>query len=295
MSEPFALAALVFLFGVRHGFDPDHLVAIDGLARSGGRWCGLFFSLGHGLAVTAIGVAVALLAADWQAPHWLEQTGLAISAGFLLVLGVANLLAFSRSARPVGLRGQWWAERLSRASHPVVIAAIGAAFALSFDTISHALLFSLSGASMAGWTFAGLLGLLFTAGMAFTDTLNGLLVTRLAAGTTRYLSLAIAALCLLLAAGSLARASRSLHQRPRNPTGLPDSRFATPSTARTPTEMQTPSCSSHCGACQSLANSATPTPTSVTTTPWPSEKNSPHQRRISSRGLERVKPSMATR
>ena len=45
------LAALVFALGLRHGFDPDHLVAIDGLTRSSkSRWCGLFFSLGHGVA-----------------------------------------------------------------------------------------------------------------------------------------------------------------------------------------------------------------------------------------------------
>jgi len=36
-------------------------LAIDGLARSGGRWCGLFFSLGHGMVVTLIGIVVALI------------------------------------------------------------------------------------------------------------------------------------------------------------------------------------------------------------------------------------------
>jgi high-affinity nickel-transport protein len=204
-ADALALASLVFLFGVRHGFDPDHLVAIDGLTRSAGRWCGLFFSLGHGLAVTLIGIVVALLAAEWQAPAWLEQTGLAVSIGFLIVLGIANLVSFSRSGRPVGLRSGWWADRLAKASHPMIIAAIGAAFALSFDTISHALLFSLTGAGMAGWAFAGFLGLLFTAGMALTDTLNGLWVARLAA--SRFVTVAIALLCLLLAAGSVVRMS----------------------------------------------------------------------------------------
>jgi len=204
-ADALALAGLVFLFGLRHGFDPDHLVAIDGLARSAGRWCGLFFSLGHGLAVTLIGILVALLAAEWQAPAWLEQTGAAVSIGFLMVLGVANLVAFSRAGRPVGLRGGWWAERLAKASHPVIIAAIGAAFALSFDTISHALLFSLTGATMAGWAFAGALGMLFTFGMVLTDTLNGLWVARIAA--SRFVSIVIATLCLVLAAGSLVRVS----------------------------------------------------------------------------------------
>lgn len=203
-ADALALAALVFLFGVRHGFDPDHLVAIDGLARGKvSRWCGLYFSLGHGVVVTLVGIFVALFAADWQAPAWLEEIGLCVSVGVLAALGVANLLA--GPGRPVGLRGHWWADRLANASHPVIIAAIGAAFALSFDTLSHALLFSITGASMAGWAFAGALGVLFTLGMALTDTLNGWWVARLAARSSRWISGAIAALCLLLAAAGLAR------------------------------------------------------------------------------------------
>jgi nickel/cobalt transporter (NiCoT) family protein len=209
-TDALTLAALVFLFGVRHGFDPDHLVAIDGLTRSGSRWSGLFFSLGHGAVVTLVGIGVALAAGEWQAPAWLEETGVCISVGVLGALGVANLVAFAR-ARPgepgalLGIRGRWWAERLANADHPVIIAAIGAAFALSFDTISHALLFSISGASMAGWVFAGALGVLFTLGMALTDTLNGWWVSRLA--TSRFVGVAIAALCLLLAAAGVARIS----------------------------------------------------------------------------------------
>ncbi len=223
-SDGLALAGLVFLLGVRHGFDPDHLVAIDGLVRSSvrlrprlARWSGLFFSLGHGVVVTLVGVAVALAAADWQAPRWLEHVGAWISIGVLVALGIANLMLFARTpaGRAVPLaavRGGWWAERLARASHPVIIAAIGAAFALSFDTISHALVFSLTGASLAGWAFALALGIVFTLGMVLTDALNGWWVAHLvsradrrAAIASRCMSIAIAALCLLLAAGGFAR------------------------------------------------------------------------------------------
>src|SRR3981189_3446192 len=77
--EMTGLIALVFALGLRHGFDPDHLVAIDGLTRSSARvrpgmsrWSGLFFSLGHGAVVTLVGLGVALAAADLQAPRWLE-------------------------------------------------------------------------------------------------------------------------------------------------------------------------------------------------------------------------------
>lgn len=210
------MAALVFALGLRHGFDPDHLVAIDGMTRStNSRWCGLFFSLGHGVAVTLIGVAVAVAATEWHAPAWLEQAGALISIAILLLLGVANLAALLRTPAHspvalVGLRGRWLAGRLARASHPALIASVGAAFAVSFDTVSHALAFSLTGATMAGALFAALLGLIFTLGMVLTDAVNGLWVARMmsaadrhAATASRWMSAAVAFLCLLVAALAL--------------------------------------------------------------------------------------------
>ena len=201
------LVALVLALGLRHGFDPDHLVAIDGMTRSTqSRWCGLFFSLGHGVAVTLIGVAVAVAASAWQAPAWLEQAGTSISVAVLLGLGAANLLAVLRTpkgtrVRLVGLRGRWLTARLSGASHPALIASIGAAFAVSFDTVSQALLFS-----FAGWMFAALLGAVFTLGMVLTDVVNGLWVARMmsgAAAASRCMSLTVAFLCLAMACGTL--------------------------------------------------------------------------------------------
>jgi nickel/cobalt transporter (NiCoT) family protein len=207
------MVALVFTLGLRHGFDPDHLVAIDGMTRStNSRWCGLFFSLGHGVVVTLIGIAVAVAATEWHAPAWLEQTGAVISIGVLLLLGIANLLALLRTPAGhrvalIGLRARCVTERLARASHPAVIASVGAAFAVSFDTVSHALAFSLTGATMAGVVFAAALGLIFTLGMVATDALNGLWVAKMMAGAdrraavaSRWMSAAVAALCLLIAA-----------------------------------------------------------------------------------------------
>src|SRR5438445_12735093 len=85
MMDILGLAALVFVLGLKHGLDPDHLVAIDGFTRSSrSRWCGLFFSLGHGIVVTLVALAVALVATEWQAPRWLAPTGQWISIGGLL-------------------------------------------------------------------------------------------------------------------------------------------------------------------------------------------------------------------
>ena len=222
--DALGLAALVFALGVKHGFDPDHLVAIDGFARSSSRSkprlarrAGLYFSLGHGAIVTLVGLAVALYAQQWQAPAWLEPLGATISISVLVFLGTANLgLAWRASpgerVAPVALRGRWVSERFSRASHPVMIAAVGAAFALSFDTVSHAVVFSLSGATAAGWLFALVLGLVFTSGMVLTDALNGWWVARMvqradarAAAASRWMSVAVGALCLGIGAAGLAR------------------------------------------------------------------------------------------
>jgi high-affinity nickel-transport protein len=221
-----SLVAVVFLLGLKHGLDADHLAAIDGLTRFNAgrrpllsRWSGLLFSAGHGVIVTLVAVTVATVATGWRAPAWLEEAGTWISIAFLTLLGVVNLLAVVRTprgemVRPVGLRSRLF-ERLTRAEHPVLIAAVGAAFALSFDTISQAVLFSLTGSHVAGWLFASALGLIFTAGMMATDALNGLWVSHLvrsadrrAAAASRVMSFAIAVLALAIA--GLAAARRAL-------------------------------------------------------------------------------------
>jgi high-affinity nickel-transport protein len=218
-----ALITLVFFLGLKHGVDPDHLVTIDGMARFNAvrrprlaRLSGLLFSLGHGAVVTLIAAVVATVAREWQAPQWLELTGAGISIAFLLALAGANLVAVRRArpgemVRTVGLKSRLLG-RLVETSHPAVMASVGAAFALSFDTISQAMLFSITGSSLAGWMFAAALGLVFTAGMIATDTVNGYCMSRLiqradrrAAIASRIMSLAVAALSLAVAGLGIAR------------------------------------------------------------------------------------------
>jgi len=218
-----SLVAAVFLLGLKHGLDPDHLAAIDGLTRFNAgrkprlsRWSGSLFSVGHGLVVTAVAVGVATVATEWNAPRWLEASGAWISIAFLTLLGGANLAAVLRTprgevVRAAGLSSRLFA-RLTSAGHPVLIAAVGAAFALSFDTLSQAVLFSITGSHLAGWVFAAALGLVFTAGMMATASLNGLWVSRLAqsadrraAVASRVMSLAVGFIALAIAALAVAR------------------------------------------------------------------------------------------
>jgi high-affinity nickel-transport protein len=185
-----ALSLLVFVLGVKHGFDADHLATIDGLTRFNSRsnprlarFCGVLFSLGHGAVVVAIALAVSTLARHWQAPEWLETFGAWVSIAFLLALGFVNIHAVlltdpGEVVRPVGLKGRFLG-RLAQAASPGWIALVGALFALSFDTISQAALFALTATRFGGWQHALMLGLLFMLGMLVTDGINGFWISRL--------------------------------------------------------------------------------------------------------------------
>lgn len=222
-TEWSALAALVFLLGLKHGFDADHLATIDGLTRlnarrrnAWARYCGALFSAGHGMVVMLIALTVGYATARWQTPEWLELSGTLISLGFLTVLGIANLRAVLRArpnevVAPVGLKGRFLG-RLNRAEHPALIALVGALFALSFDTVSQAALFAVTATQFGGVEHALALGLVFTLGMLVTDGVNGLWISRLIARAdqiaviaSRVMSLAVAAVSLLVAAFGVAR------------------------------------------------------------------------------------------
>jgi high-affinity nickel-transport protein len=219
-----ALMGVVFVLGLKHGLDPDHLAAIDGLTRFNAvrrprlsRWSGLLFSAGHGVVVTLVAVAVATVAGQWHVPAWLEDTGAWISIAFLALLGCANLAAawrtpWSSPVQVAGMRSRFF-ERLTRVEHPVLIAAVGAAFAISFDTISQAVLFSITGANLAGWLFAAALGLVFTSGMMATDSLNGLWVSHLVSSANRRAAIASRVMCVAVGLASLAIAGLAVARR----------------------------------------------------------------------------------
>lgn len=218
-----ALCALAFLLGMRHGFDADHLAAIDGLTRIAARHrrgfaraCGALFSLGHGAVVMGIATVIGLVSERWTPPDWLDAFGAWVSIGYLLVLGVVNLRAVLAAAPGetvalVGLKAPLLARWLPARS-PVGVAAVGALFALSFDTVSQSALFAVTAAQFGGLAHALTLGALFTLGMLAADGLNGWWIARLiaraddiAALASRIMGAAVAGVSLLVAALGLGK------------------------------------------------------------------------------------------
>src|SRR5580692_11941533 len=101
-------AALAYVFGLRHGFDADHIAAIDNVTRKlmqqGKRplTVGTWFSVGHAMVVTGMCTLIALaarttLGAVEGATAFASTGGLGIfstffSGAFLLVLGLINVI-----------------------------------------------------------------------------------------------------------------------------------------------------------------------------------------------------------
>ncbi len=155
--------------GVRHGTDPDHLAAIDGLTRIRPRWSnGIFFALGHGIIVILLSVGIGHVIAGHLA---------FLGPWTLILLGALNLYRVLRRNPP--------AKPVQR----VLIAQpflLGMVLAAGFETASQ-----LSALILAGQTNAWLVGACFSGGMVLVDGIDGYLAAstqRLAiTGATRAL------------------------------------------------------------------------------------------------------------
>jgi len=204
-------AFLAYVLGLRHAVDADHIASIDNVVRKlmqEGKQplsVGLFFSLGHSLAITlaVAGIAAAAVAlsgsfADLRAIGSVIGTG--ASAFFLLAIAVINLVI---------LRGVWRSFRAARRGEPVAeheldallsgrgllarlfrplfrmvsrswqMFPVGFLFGLGFDTATEITLFTVSASQASGGMSFGTVMIfpaLFTAGMTLVDTTDSVLM-----------------------------------------------------------------------------------------------------------------------
>jgi nickel/cobalt transporter (NiCoT) family protein len=198
-------AFLAYSFGLRHGFDADHIAAIDNITRKlmqDGRRpiaVGFFFSLGHSTVVVALVLAVALVATVLQ-EHFaaLKEIGgivaTAISAAFLFTIAAANIVilfqvgAALRAVRTSGRLPHGGVEQIlgnsgvvARLLRPLFALIgrswhaypLGLLFGLGFDTATEVGLLGISAGQAAHglsvWSVL-VFPALFTAGMSLMDT-----------------------------------------------------------------------------------------------------------------------------
>ena len=204
-------AVLAYVLGLRHALDADHIASIDNVVRKlmqEGKKpvaVGLFFSLGHSLAIAAAvaGIAAAAFALEGRFQKFKSVgsiIGTGASAFFLLAIAAINLVllrgvwrSFRRARRgePVAeqeldllLSGRGLLSRLFRPLFRMVTRSwqmlpVGFLFGLGFDTATEISLFTVAASQASGGMSFGTVMIfpaLFMAGMTLVDTTDSVLM-----------------------------------------------------------------------------------------------------------------------
>ncbi len=180
--------ALLFLLGMRHGLDPDHIAVIDNITfralderPRAAAWTGLLFSAGHTVSVLVIASVFGILGTLVTLPPLFETVMAITVAGLLVLTGTLNLkgLIGKPAYVPRGWRHGVVPGALRGSTHPLVTAAIGLIFGLVIDTAAQVAAWGTAASSTGGVFGAIAIGLSFALGMILTDGLDSVVVTRL--------------------------------------------------------------------------------------------------------------------
>lgn len=202
------LAITAYILGLRHGFDADHIAAIDNTTRKllndGKRplTVGTWFSLGHStivcLMIVALVAAFDFIRAQYQAfANVGAVLGTLISGIFLFVIGIINVIivldvyaifkglrnreldqkALDEQMEKRGFLYRFFGPLFKVIEEPWQIYPIGVLFGLGFDTATEVIIIALAtGLAVTNafplWAIL-ILPLLFTCGMVLSDTSDG--------------------------------------------------------------------------------------------------------------------------
>ena len=204
-------AFLAYTLGLRHAVDADHIAAIDNVTRKlmqeGKRPVdvGFFFSLGHSLVVLLASALVAATAGAFKDKFNSLSCvgniiGTCVSAGFLLILGLINVIIFFqiyKTFKQVKETGVYFNEdlnllmskrgflsRIFRSLFGMIVLSwqmfpIGFLFGLGFDTSTEVAVLGIAATQAAKgisiWSIM-VFPALFMAGMTLVDTTDGVLM-----------------------------------------------------------------------------------------------------------------------
>lgn len=178
---------VVFVMGLRHGADPDHLAAIDNLTRSASermpresRFIGALFAVGHsGMVLGTATLAAAFGSKVAHASHAMEEASAIASIVILLLIVALNVAALAHG-NTAGSRGRFLPKPLREATHPLAAIPIGALFGVGFETSSQLVAYGIAFSS-AHLLDGVSIGVAFCLGMICTDTFDSFFVARLVA------------------------------------------------------------------------------------------------------------------
>ena len=218
-----AITVAVFMLGLRHGADPDHLAAIDNITRNSAqrqplvsRFAGALFASGH----TAMVLAIAAVVGFWGtklsgADTAIEKAGTWVSVLALLAIAATSLwqLRVGMTGRIAGFKIRLLSPILNSATTAWLAIPIGFLFGLGFETSSQLATYAIAFRSNSGAGSALVVGLAFCTGMICADTLDSFMIYRMVTyrgegfrNLTRVWILAVTAFTVLIAAYELTAA-----------------------------------------------------------------------------------------
>lgn len=189
--EILSLIFLVFVLGLRHGLDADHLAFIDGQTRYNwrmgspiARWVGTLFSFGHGAVVASMSVFLGMLIKDFRFPDYFDTFATWVSITSLFLIGTLNIYNLLRTKvnkqefHVSGIKGKFISRIARGTTNPFLIILVGALFALAAETVSQTSVWALA-AGNSGKYMPLILGLVFMSGIMITDTVDSLVAYRM--------------------------------------------------------------------------------------------------------------------
>ncbi|NRD79194.1 sodium:proton antiporter [Bacillus sp. BRMEA1] len=197
--ETVSLILLVFVLGLRHGLDADHLACIDGLTRYNwrrnspiARWVGTLFSIGHGLVVTCIALILGIFMKNFRIPELVNTLVTWISIISLFSIGTLNIYNLLRTKSIAdgnyqisGIKGKFLPRIVQETTNPFFVILIGGIFALAADTVSQTSMWAIA-AGNTGSYMPLLLGIVFMFGMILTDTIDSFVAFRVINQSNRF-------------------------------------------------------------------------------------------------------------
>lgn len=195
-----SLVFIAFTLGLRHGFDADHIVAIDNITRkfnSENRksyTTGLFFALGHSTIVFVLTLLIVLGVIQFKGSlgnigDYGGIIGNVVSATFLFLTGFMNLRSLfhvsghSHNHLPsVGIMSFLTRKILNLVDRPLKMYLVGFLFGLGFDTATEIALLGIAASSalsgISVWSIM-LLPISFASGMILTDSFDSIFISKL--------------------------------------------------------------------------------------------------------------------
>lgn len=161
--ENLSLIFLVFVLGLRHGLDADHLACIDGLTRynwrmgsSIARWVGTLFSFGHGLVVASVAVILGMFIKNFKFPDYFDTIVTWVSVLSLFLIGTLNIYNLLRTkSKEVdfqlrGIKGKFIPRIARETTNPFLVVLVGGVFAMAADTVSQTSVWALAAVKNLG-------------------------------------------------------------------------------------------------------------------------------------------------